>query len=491
MMVACAGEAALAAVVARRAARNTLAFPLALLSAVLFTWNFASVAYELSGNLGWHFLDVAVSPMTMPLALHVVLSFVGKRRALFGVLVATYVVFGAFGAVSFSALFFPWARGFAAGSTWVLWLILGAAPVAAFGFGLLGLHLRRASSPAERSRTQLLLAAVLVLALSQTDLWVDFGVDMPRLGSAGALLSNALMVVVALRFRILEENLSRLAGLYGLVLIGVGSFAYLVLFRYLTANLAMLVLSTVTLTLVVAAVGRRVAAPFLAQRERLDRFATLGRFSAQMAHDLKNPLAALKGAAQFLKEEKARGHSLDGRGEFIDLVLEQAERLERVIGNYQRLGRVAPERQPCAVNELVKSVLGLQTFASQGGVEVQTALAPNLPECLLDADLLSCALENLVRNAYEAMPRGGRLTVRTEAGTPERGGVTVLVEDTGEGMDARAQERAFDEFFTTKAEGSGLGLPFVRRVIDAHGGEVSLSSREGVGTRVSIALPER
>ncbi len=91
-----------------------------------------------------------------------------------------------------------------------------------------------------------------------------------------------------------------------------------------------------------------------------------------------------------------------------------------------------------------------------------------------------------MRNALEAMPRGGVLTVRTRT---EDSGVVLSVEDTGEGMNARTRERAFDDFYTTKTTGSGLGLAFVRRVVEAHGGRVTLTSHEGRGTTVTLRLP--
>ena len=86
------------------------------------------------------------------------------------------------------------------------------------------------------------------------------------------------------------------------------------------------------------------------------------------------------------------------------------------------------------------------------------------------------------------MPTGGSLVVRTGRDPDDVGGVVISVEDAGEGMDARHAERAFDEFYTTKAQGSGLGLAFVRRVAQAHGGDVSLSSKVGVGTIVRVRL---
>ena len=120
-------------------------------------------------------------------------------------------------------------------------------------------------------------------------------------------------------------------------------------------------------------------------------------------------------------------------------------------------------------------------------------LAEGLPPCRADREMLSRVLENLVRNAMEAMPDGGTVTVRTArsgGGAREAGASVVLsVEDTGCGMDARTRERAFDDFFTTKATGSGLGLAFVHRVVEAHGGQLSLESEQGRGTVVSVRLP--
>jgi len=209
-----------------------------------------------------------------------------------------------------------------------------------------------------------------------------------------------------------------------------------------------------------------------------------------MAHDVKNPLTALKGALQFLTEEHDRQRPMEQQQEFLELMAEQVERIEGVMDKYQRLSRVEPELAEVEINEVVASVLALSAFRDQG-IEVRTELDRDLPRCRADSDLLYGALENLVRNAFEAMESGGELEIRT-APTRQDGataGVSITVRDTGEGMDARVAERVFDDFYTTKATGSGLGLAFVRRVADTHGGEVSLSSDQGKGTTVELRLP--
>jgi signal transduction histidine kinase len=163
--------------------------------------------------------------------------------------------------------------------------------------------------------------------------------------------------------------------------------------------------------------------------------------------------------------------------------------MESAIDKYQRLGRLEPRCAPVQVNELVRGLVTVQSFARDGGAILRAELTPDLPDCALDRDLVTLALENLIQNAFESKPRGA-ITVRTSSGNAKLGrGVLLAVEDTGAGMNARTRDQALDDFYTTKANGSGLGLPFVRRVAEAHGGEVHLLSTEGVGTTVRLFFP--
>ena len=122
---------------------------------------------------------------------------------------------------------------------------------------------------------------------------------------------------------------------------------------------------------------------------------------------------------------------------------------------------------------------------------MEANLHGELPPYAMDEDLIEGALDNVIQNALKAMPDGGVLTVRTEVSAGLHEALIVTVQDTGCGMDARQLQRAFDDFYTTRQDGSGLGLAFVRRVVEAHGGEVKLSSTLGEGTTVTIELPYR
>jgi signal transduction histidine kinase len=121
-------------------------------------------------------------------------------------------------------------------------------------------------------------------------------------------------------------------------------------------------------------------------------------------------------------------------------------------------------------------------------VEVVRAYDPACPEAFVDARELRKAFLNLILNALEALEGGGTLTIRT-AYAPASGAVTVSVEDTGAGMSAETLARAFDMFFTTKAQGTGLGMAIARSVVERHGGELRLESAPGAGTTATVRLP--
>jgi signal transduction histidine kinase len=201
-----------------------------------------------------------------------------------------------------------------------------------------------------------------------------------------------------------------------------------------------------------------------------------------MAHDTKNPLAAIFGAAQVLQ-----GMTLtEEQREYVDLLLEQSARIRTIAERYERLGRVEPTLAQVDLEALIGRVAAAQKLVAQK-VRFHLEVAPRASRCVGDADLLEGALENLVRNAIEAMPNGGDLWMRAIV---DEGAILVQVADTGEGMDPRRVQRAFEEFYTTKTGGSGLGLPFVRRVALSHGGDVSIKSRRGEGTTLQMRLPQ-
>lgn len=495
-LFACAGQLLVALVALRRTGASPLALPLALFSANLAAWNFAGAANGLlhASFWAWDWLDATATPLTAPLGVWFVLTFVGERKRLRWPHRATWIYFGAMAAIGLAspllAPSFPLLPGT---ERWPLAMLAGLVPSCGFAVARLIAHLRQANDADEAARSRLLILALpMAAAIGSTEYLrgplATIGVNVPRLGSMGALFCAVLMAIVAFRMRLFGRELSTSALVFASGLTVMGVVAYLVLFRLLGSNAALLAGGTAALTVALLTAARRAAATAALRRERVAQLATLGRLSAQMAHDLKNPLAALKGAIQFLQEEHKQGRPIEPHAGFLDLMLNQADRIGRVVDAYRRLHRIEPDRQPSDVGALLRDTVALQPLSAAATAKVEVDIAPELPPCPLDRDLVARALENLVRNAFEAMPDGGTLTVRAARGD-EPSTLLIEVSDTGPGMDARTRERAFDDFFTTKPGGTGLGLPLVKRIAVAHGGDVTLHPHHPRGTTVRIRLP--
>ncbi len=476
-IIACAGHLALGTLAFTQRSKSALGGLIALLCLDAFAWNFASLAHELSGASAWSHIDHFFSSLMAPIALHVVLVFVGRFRALKSTVTGAYVGFGAVGLLLPDSMWW-----------WVL-LVLSTAAMS-FAISLLFAHRRRTPDVSERARADLLLLALSVgtllgatdLAYGQTDL------PIPRLAAVGTLVATSLIALAALRLSLFGPELPPVLGLYALMLGFFWFAAHLVLARWLDPRSSAWVLGGAALSIVAVASVRELGRSAALSRARTEELATLGRFSQQLAHDLKNPLAALKGAVDFLEDERRAGRSLDGQTRFLRLMSEQVERAERTVEHYQRIAKVEPHVEPVSMNGLVASVVPAQRLAVRPDVSIGTALGPEVPECPLDRDLVATALENVLRNACDAMPKGGAITVRTSY-DPARSSVTLDVEDEGEGMSPMVLERATRLFFTTKAQGTGLGLSFAERVARAHGGELRVASTLGRGTTVTFTFP--
>lgn len=491
-LIACAAILALGVVALLRGGRDPIALPLALLCLDMSIWNFATLAEQVSRVPEWGYLDIAFSPLTPPLALHVILAFLGRLRQLRWLLILAYALFGASALIAASAfvseLGKEWVRAARLRNLYFLALWI---PLAALEVVLLVRHWRRATSYEEQWRARLILASVIVGALlGSTEMWDDF-IALPALGHLGALGSMALIATVVLRFRLFGRELSTSVGIYALALGATGAFGYLAVFHWLGGNRGALVVATAGVTLALIAAVRDAAGAIVTRRERLRQFAHLGRFSAQMAHDLKNPVSALKGGLELLLDDREAGKRIAERREILELLREQTGRLLGVIERYQRLSRVEPVLGTVTPGELVSSVVAQTALAAGDRIRVDARLAAELPALRADGDLLAGALENLVRNSCEAMPSGGTIRVSASFAARDRasGELLLRVEDEGEGMDARQLEQACDDFYTTKSQGSGLGLAFVRRVAEAHGGEVRITSAPSRGTAVELVLP--
>jgi two-component system sensor histidine kinase HydH len=474
-----------------RAPRSPVALPLAFLCLTTFGWCTMSLAGLLAGPEPWGPLDECLSALAPPFALDLAVTFVGARRSQRRVVIASYAIFSALALASLAGIASPAVAVWTGSSLYAASSLAALVPAMVFIFVLLTRHLLTATDPGEKSRARLMLAGFIVYAAPATsDRAIGLGLSLPHIAPLGALLSAFLLATAVFRFRLFDRDLSANTALSAIGLVAAAIAVYVLCFTMLGGSKAAATFGAIVVATALGAAVYEASAAATARRAHIERLVALGRFSSQMAHDFKNPLASVKGSLQFLQEERRRGRSLDDHQEFLTLMLDQVGRLERIADDYERLGRVEPVRHAIELNRLVEKVVALQPFATQSEIAIHVELAAALPPCQVDADLVSRALENLIRNAFEAMPSGGKLTVRTGLGAGGASDPVVLsVEDEGVGMDPRQAERAFDEFYTTKPTGRGLGLAFVRRVARAHGGEASLRSQVGVGTIVEMRLP--
>jgi signal transduction histidine kinase len=232
------------------------------------------------------------------------------------------------------------------------------------------------------------------------------------------------------------------------------------------------------------------------QMKERDRLAALGEMSAGLAHEIRNPLAAIKGAIQYLEPRRLPEEDR----EFLEIIIEEVNRLNGVVTQFLDYSRpLKPSMAPVEVNEILDRTFRLLLAETPPQVEVRLELAPGLPRVQCDAEQLKQVFLNLALNAYQAMPRGGKLTVvsRVERdelafwreGKRRRDVVEIRFRDSGPGIPEEARENIFVPFYTTKEKGTGLGLAICQRIVKAHGGTIAVRSAPGEGAEFVISLP--
>jgi two-component system sensor histidine kinase PilS (NtrC family) len=261
------------------------------------------------------------------------------------------------------------------------------------------------------------------------------------------------------------------------------------------------------------------------QLRRKDRLAALGQLAASIAHEIRNPLAAISGSVEVLKEDQILE---EPNRDLMDIVLREARRLKLITGQFLDFAKPRPLLfRPCPLRPLVEETLQLLAKSGERHPDTSWALTEESSalSVLADADQLRQVVWNLCLNAIQAMPEGGRLTVsvravpagsqlvdssirpsgNTEAtmrgnqstnppidqstSPPEDGGwVEVAFQDTGRGIPSQELERIFDPFYTTRASGTGLGLAIARKILESMGGRIDVTSRPNAGTTFRLWL---
>ena len=222
---------------------------------------------------------------------------------------------------------------------------------------------------------------------------------------------------------------------------------------------------------------------------RAERLAAVGRISAQITHEIRNPLNAIGLNAELLAEELGGANVSPDACAMVQAIGREVDRLNAVSEEYLRFARLPKPVFACEyVNEIVS---GLAEFfrpeMTASHVRLEIRLADGLPPVRADEGQLRAALLNLLRNSREAMLQGGTISLATRL--VEGGSIEVEVRDTGGGIPAEALPRIFDPFYSTKEKGTGLGLAFTQQVVQEHGGTIRCESVPGSGTVFAIRLP--
>jgi len=223
----------------------------------------------------------------------------------------------------------------------------------------------------------------------------------------------------------------------------------------------------------------------------------LSKLTGALAHEIKNPLSSVKVNLKLAEEELRELAEADSGGKSnvtarvvrkVGVVRQEAERVEHILARFlQYLDRTEPQLARTDINEIVSDMVDFYTpQARSHSITIRHTLSERPLTCRVDADMLKQAILNLFINALQAMDDGGELMVRTDVMDAE---AVIQISDTGCGIPADKQAFVFDACYSSRPQGSGLGLPTARKIIESHHGKITVSSEPGKGTLFTIQLP--
>jgi len=223
------------------------------------------------------------------------------------------------------------------------------------------------------------------------------------------------------------------------------------------------------------------------QLKRADRLSAVGQLAASLAHEIRNPLGSIEGAADILEKPQT---SPELCKEFLGIIRKESRRLNRLLTNLLDFARPRrPEFQAVGLEPLIDSVITLLSPTAQlSGITLRKSMPVSVPALESDPEQIRQVVLNLTMNAIQAMPEGGEVELAVEPGERD---ITIAVTDQGGGVAPEDLDKIFDPFFTTKENGTGLGLSVAHRIVDQHGGVLSAKRNEDRGMTFSIVLPRK
>lgn len=226
------------------------------------------------------------------------------------------------------------------------------------------------------------------------------------------------------------------------------------------------------------------------QLRKAERLSTIGELAAVLAHEIRNPLGSIQGTAEILKDDFQPG---DRKYEFLEIMVKESQRLNNVVEDFLRLARPQPVlMRECDLLQELNNVISLVSSEARRRSIALECRVESLPAIEGDSEKLRQAFLNIILNGLQAAEPGGSVIITTQHAEPETrepAWVELLFADSGPGIPPPETEKIFEPFFTTKEGGTGLGLAITRKIIEGHGGKITVESKPGSGAVFHIRLP--
>lgn len=221
------------------------------------------------------------------------------------------------------------------------------------------------------------------------------------------------------------------------------------------------------------------------QLAKSKHLSSLGEMVAGVSHEIRNPLGIISSSAELLKKKMDAKDRLNA---IADIIVAESRRLNSIITDFLNYARPkTPNRSPCQIDRLItKNIRFLEQQMKDNQYVIHTHIESDLPDIMVDADMIYQALLNLFINGMQAMPDGGVIDVTVESGDHA---IWLYIEDNGDGVPPTVMDKIWDPFFTTKEKGTGLGLGIVKNIIEAHDGMIRIDNRHTKGARVAVKFP--
>ncbi len=391
-------------------------------------WNLGDFLTYFAGSRFWYYLSRIGSSMLPGLMFHFIITLVRSGKRTLTWMRLGYHVSGLFAFTAFLSMFHPRLRWFMdSGLRDVLFLVL-LGPLLLIGIAIILMAIRQTNLEDEKERLRyILLASTIGVFTGLTETVQFLGLPIPRLGHVGCLVYSSILAIVIFKHRTSYDILAQMQ----------------------------------------------------------EKLAFMGEMAAGIAHEIRNPLTSIKGAAGLLAKEMGN-IGLQNVKEYHDILQEEIERLNHILLNFQYFTRpLKVEKGSVSVNEIIQKTIRL-TETAPVNIRIKQELAGDSPRISADASLLRQVILNLIKNAAEACGQDGELGIKTETLSPW---LKISFCDNGPGISPENIKRIFEPFFTTKSTGMGMGLPICQRIIQAHGGRLEVNNRLPKGTEFTILLP--